>query len=713
MDIFDNLLNQKIIPHKDLIKGDLKKKAKQKVNITINNNLLQNKYKKEYKLNNQNTSKFSDNSNKFMIKSFHKDYALKELIKNINKKKSYSIKLKQDNYNINDIKINSLNVNTYNLSTKQNKNKFNKANNTIDVNRSNYINNIHTKNNHLLLSFDKNINKEKEQIKYFKTLENYSKETINSNNNNYINNIINININLDRKRKKNRKQFNLSLKRTINFFSENLFNNSNNNRKNIKLNFNLRDKNLNNTSSFKSIKSSRDEEFIYHHTISNEMVNNNKVKSKNTFLKLLLKNKAKKENLFTFGGIMKSKEKKRINYLSENNLKSIKKNILFNVKKNNNVGNRIILLNDINPIINFNNKTKKPKKKKNFFIQKKKSNENHQIKNLNLLNAFHIKDKLINFVHSPKEQGIKIILKKPESFSNNINFKPELVKEYNQEILLNLLIDEYIFNKKKKLTLKPEVFINYGFNPMVRSYLIDSLAGLQGAFKFHDKTLFITVKIFDNYISSIIASKENKTKIKEKYLDLIFTACFLISSKSEESFIYHLSDYLSIISDKYSKNDLRDMEYSILKFFNFEAFSPNVLDFFEFFSVFYNIDDSLSKKGRIILYIILSDLYLSQLESSFLAFSVICLLYENNINYDEMFKKLDNIFDNLYKEKNYNDKNENRNNNFNKFMMLIKHLKNKTKIKIIIEKIFNCIQNFEKDRLFNIAKKVDLYNSIS
>ena len=130
MDIFDNLLNQKIIPHKELIKGDLKKKAKQKVNITINNNLLQNKYKKEYKLNNQSTSKFSDNSNKFMIKSFHKDYALKELIKNINKKKSYSIKLKQDNYNINDIKINSLNVNTYNLSTKQNKNKFNKANNT-------------------------------------------------------------------------------------------------------------------------------------------------------------------------------------------------------------------------------------------------------------------------------------------------------------------------------------------------------------------------------------------------------------------------------------------------------------------------------------------------------------------------------------------------------------------------------------------------------
>ena len=317
-------------------------------------------------------------------------------------------------------------------------------------------------------------------------------------------------------------------------------------------------------------------------------------------------------------------------------------------------------------------------------------------------------------MNSPKEQGIKLLLKTSGNFNNYCNNnRPVFVQEYNQEILLNLLIDEYIYKKRRTLILNEESLTSYGINPTIRLYLIDSLIGLQDTFKFHDKTLFITVKIFDNYISSIIASKENKTKIKEKYLDLIFTACFLISSKSEESFIYHLSDYLSIISDKYSKNDLRDMEYSILKFFNFEAFSPNVLDFFEFFSVFYNIDDSLSKKGRIILYIILSDLYLSQLESSFLAFSVICLLCENNINYDEMFKKLDNIFDNLYKEKDYNDKNENRNNNFNKFMMLIKHLKNKTKIKIIIEKIFNCIQNFEKDRLFNIAKKVDLYNSIS
>ena len=265
---------------------------------------------------------------------------------------------------------------------------------------------------------------------------------------------------------------------------------------------------------------------------------------------------------------------------------------------------------------------------------------------------------------------------------------------------MNLLIDEYIFHKNNKLILNSEILKQYGLNPILRSYFIDSLLGLQETFLFHNKTLFITIQIFDNYITKIIS---NKIKIKKVNLDLIFTSCFLIASKSEESFIYHIKDYLSIISDNYTVNDLMSMEYNILKLFNFNAFIPNILDFFEFFSILYNLDENINKKGIIFLLIILCDLNLSQLNSSFLAFSVICLLYGCDINYNVMFNKLDNIYDNLNKDNNC----INNNNAYNKFLMILKPLKNIDEIKKTREKISKYINNFKNGELKNIEKKVN------
>ena len=717
MDNFKLFQNQKKIPIKESIKNSLRIKEKENINVTIskytqakNNSISENRYI-------DNNIKFSEISNKFLLKSFNKEITLEEFNNNIKTKKSYSLRLKQKNNNKNENKNNSINFKNYNLSLKKRQNfKYienrykNENNQIIYINNSNDIKDMNFKKNNLFLSFTHNIKKEKEYYKYYKTLENCSKETINTNNN-YINNIINININFDKKRKKYRNQLSLSLKDTINYFTDNLLNNNihNNSRKNIKLNFNINNKNLNNiSSSFKNIKNiNKYIDTQYNHTISNEMENNNKTKSKNTFLRLLSsKNRNKKNNYISFGKLMKSDINKRIkNNNNEYNLKMIKNNILFKMKNRNN--QKILFLNNINPIIN-NIKTKKSKKKKNYFIQNKKQNKINKIKNLY---SFRDKNnKRINFLNSPKEQGVKIILRKsvPTNYYNNN--KPELVKEYNQEILLNLLIDEYIFRKNIKLTLNSELLINYGINPSLRSFLIDSLLGLQDIFKFHNKTWFIAIQIFDNYITTIISQKSLDIKINESDLDLLITACFLIASKSEESFIYHLTDYLSIISDNYTLKDLMTMEYNILKLFNFQAFHPNVLDFFEFFSVFFDLDENLNKKGVLILLIIISDLYLSQMSSSFLSFTVICLLFKNIMNYNDIFNKLNCLFDYLYENNNCN--NENEKVNFNKLQMLLKPLKNENMIKQTVEKIFNYIKNFDKDELVNITKKLEKYNNL-
>jgi len=270
-------------------------------------------------------------------------------------------------------------------------------------------------------------------------------------------------------------------------------------------------------------------------------------------------------------------------------------------------------------------------------------------------------------------------------------------------------MDEYCFNKNIKLTLSSKLLNNYGINSSIRSYLIDSLIDLQDTFKFHNKTLFITLKLFDNYLSSILSTKFNNIIIQESELDLVLTACFLIASKSEESYIYHLTDYLSILSSQYTINDLINMEYNILKYFNFEVFFPNVLDFFEFFSVFFNLEKSLNQKGVIILIIILSDLYLSQLPPSFLAFSVVCLLLKSYFNSYELTNKLDNIFYNLY---DYNNISINKDIVYEKFLMLLKPLKNERMVKYIGERIEDYIKNINKAELVNIRKKMELFNNL-
>ena len=227
----------------------------------------------------------------------------------------------------------------------------------------------------------------------------------------------------------------------------------------------------------------------------------------------------------------------RNNIINEKNIRIFNNNVLFKLK--NKINNHNILLsNNINPIINYENKKKK--KKKNLFIHNNKANEINLINNhYNLITTKNTN----NFANSPKEYSIKLFLKdkkekKIKKFDDNyINSKPELVKEYNSEILINLLIEEFIINKNENTSV---IFNIPSINPNIRSCLIDSLIGLQDTFKFHDKTFFITVQLFDNFISSNLSSTSPVVKINENNLDIIFAACFLIASKYEETFIYHL-----------------------------------------------------------------------------------------------------------------------------------------------------------------------------
>ena len=226
----------------------------------------------------------------------------------------------------------------------------------------------------------------------------------------------------------------------------------NNNKRNysLKTKYNSNDTNNNYIYDFSN-------EIYDNKTINNETIQNNG--NKKLYFRVL---SSKKKKFISFGEILK-KENQLINHKPNNSNNIILK--LSKIKKN----NPGILPKNINVINNYNSNNSKPK---NYFnhknakanIQKEINNNYYTINTKNNNNAF-------NLIKSPQEQGLKLLLKnkkiniedkntfiKDNKCLNNkvieyINTNPEKVKEYTEEILINLLIEEYLFNKKKKLIL--------------------------------------------------------------------------------------------------------------------------------------------------------------------------------------------------------------------------------------------------------------------
>ena len=683
------------------------------------------------------------------------DYSPHELITNhrnkIFKKHSHDKPRNFDNINIDNIinkfkqcKIINKNIQKNNININLNINNIQNIQNieTIDINKINPNQKLYLIKNDIFNSYincgkvykDKN---PPQQDKHFKTLQNYSHEK------NNINYIYSTNTNTFRNGNNS-----TNIKNKLNSIRDNLFNNDNHVRKNIKINYNILTSKTNNNqeslpkfSSFETINNKKGNNIINIYNSNNLNMNNNNINYdiSNEFYdnKTINNESIKNKNKKTYYRILSGRKKKFISFgeiLKKDNLiiNNKNNNIILKLSKTKNKNNKIILPKNIAAINNYNSNNSNNNKPKNYFNYKiNKIDKEKQINNINnnYYNTIIPKknnNNKFNLINSPQEQGLKLIIKNKKysgeikdkiinkyiniDINDNIyiNEKPEYVKEYTDEILINLLIEEYTFNKKKKLIINTDILTNYGINPTIRSCLIDSLIGLQDTFKFCDKTLFITIKLFDNYISSIIDENEINLKIEETDLDMIIVSCFLIASKMEESFIYHLTDYLSILSDKYNTNHLMNMEYNILKYFNFETFEPNTLDFFEIFLSLYDLDEKSKKKGISILFTILLNVDLSQMPSSIIAFSVIYLLVEKDFNL--MMNKIDSLFYNLYKwsdlsQKNYNDKEKNE--KYSIYMKLIAPLKKENDIKEILNMILYFVENIPKDEFVNISKKLE------
>ena len=106
-------------------------------------------------------------------------------------------------------------------------------------------------------------------------------------------------------------------------------------------------------------------------------------------------------------------------------------------------------------------------------------------------------------------------------------------------------------------------------------------------FKFKENTLFLTVQIIDRFLSKKMLTVE-KT-------ELLILCSLILSSKHEEIDYVNMVESLQLSTNKFTKEEIINMQYEILNELNFEIIIPNANDYFNIFAIILMIQNSLKK----------------------------------------------------------------------------------------------------------------------
>jgi len=386
----------------------------------------------------------------------------------------------------------------------------------------------------------------------------------------------------------------------------------------------------------------------------------------------------------------KNKEKKYSNFQSNNDLlykKLIKKNNIKNLIKDSKKYHSKNKINKIkkkyeNNVFHENMKKireERKKKSSKFSINGMKLNPNIKLHGLKTIfsNFYNIDKKQFSSYKTPRIKSPssfnslnylnissrfnkteeKVDLFKNDKRNDSVNKKfymkiknnPQYSYEYLDEIFQNLLIEENEYFEEINFDSFDKENYKYCINPESWKFFINSLINIQDLLYFDERTLFLTVQIFDKYISNVLYKETNKN-INEENLDIVIVTSLIIASKREEIKLYLMKDYLNLLPDKYSIKDLIKQENDILYKFKFNLLTPNTLDFFEIFSIICKLDKIQRCKGQYLLNVVLLDCNMLRIPPSLLAFSIIKIVTKRDMK-NHIFNRVKNIYKIWGKEK--------------------------------------------------------------
>ena len=285
---------------------------------------------------------------------------------------------------------------------------------------------------------------------------------------------------------------------------------------------------------------------------------NHKISQSNSRLNNDIKEKAKY-----------NKNESKINEKNENNNDiemSIENNVINNITEN------VVNNNNINNNINNNNI--------NYNLNLINNNNINNVANeQNIINNSVINNEInfeyINVINNVKE------IKKPALISMSY-------KEFNSTLLpfeyLNDIWESFIDKEKlNKYSYQDIISTQTDIKESMRCILIDWIISIQNKFFMKKNTLFLTINLIDRYLSK---KSIHRTKFQLLGVSSLFIAC-----KYEEIYTKNINQFVELTARAFDKNEILDMEKTIIDLVEFNLDLPLSDDFFDLLSTVFKFNE--------------------------------------------------------------------------------------------------------------------------
>jgi G2/mitotic-specific cyclin-B, other len=113
-------------------------------------------------------------------------------------------------------------------------------------------------------------------------------------------------------------------------------------------------------------------------------------------------------------------------------------------------------------------------------------------------------------------------------------------------------------------------------NEKMRAILVDWLIEVHYKFKLLPETLFLTINLIDRYLE--------RADVQRTRLQLVGVTAMLIACKFEEIYAPEVRDFVYITDKAYTREEILQMEYSMLSTLDFNITSASSLRFLERFA---------------------------------------------------------------------------------------------------------------------------------
>lgn len=147
---------------------------------------------------------------------------------------------------------------------------------------------------------------------------------------------------------------------------------------------------------------------------------------------------------------------------------------------------------------------------------------------------------------------------------------PQHVAEYTKDIYAHMFAIEGSFQPRPHyLTEQREI------NAKMRAILVDWLVEVHMKHRLRRETLFMAVSLIDRYLSV--------RQVARKRLQLCGVAAMFIAAKFEEIYPPEVKDFVYITDNAYTKDDILNMEVSMLRNLDFALCGPTAAHFLDRF----------------------------------------------------------------------------------------------------------------------------------